>query len=64
MLFRNGEAAERGLLCSINPDAHETADLGYVSAGVNVARKGWLTKAHVLNTRTLEEVKAYLAARK
>ncbi|HYD85449.1 MAG TPA: DNA polymerase/3'-5' exonuclease PolX [Opitutus sp.] len=58
------KAAERGLLCSINPDAHETADLGYVSAGVNVARKGWLTKAHVLNTRTLEEVKAYLAARK
>ncbi len=32
-------------------------------AGVNIARKGWLTKAHVLNTRSLAEVKAWLAAR-
>jgi len=53
-------AAERGLLCAINPDAHETAGLMHVRAGVNAARKGWLTKAHVLNTRPLAEVKAYL----
>jgi len=33
-------AAERGLLCSINPDAHETGQLAYVRAGVNTARKG------------------------
>jgi DNA polymerase (family 10) len=57
------KAAERGLLCSINPDAHETADLDYVRAGINAARKGWLTKAQVLNTRPLAEVRAYLAAR-
>lgn len=56
-------AAERGLLCAINPDAHETAGLMHVRAGVNAARKGWLTKAHVLNTRPLAEVKAYLGAR-
>ncbi len=58
------KAADRGLLTSINPDAHETAELGYVAAGINVARKGWLTKAQVFNTRTLAEVKAYLARRK
>ena len=58
------KAADRGLLTSINPDAHETAELGYVAAGVNVARKGWLTKEQVFNTRTLAEVKAYLAKRK
>lgn len=55
------KAAERGLLCSINPDAHETDELGYVRAGINAARKGWLTKQHVFNTRPLAEVKAALA---
>ncbi|MEO6004392.1 MAG: DNA polymerase/3'-5' exonuclease PolX [Opitutus sp.] len=56
-------AAERGLLCAINPDAHETSGLLYVRAGINTARKGWLTKAQVLNTRSLAEVKAYLGSR-
>lgn len=54
------KAAERGLLTSINPDAHETGELAYVRAGVNVARKGWLTKAQVFNTRGLADVEAYL----
>ena len=56
-------AAERGLLCSINPDAHDTAGLEHVRAGVNAARKGWLTREHVLNTRTLAEVMGWLKAR-
>lgn len=55
------KASDRGLLCSINPDAHETGDLAYVRTGVNAARKGWLTKAHVLNTRSLDDAKTYLA---
>jgi DNA polymerase (family X) len=55
-------AAERGLLCAINPDAHDTAGLTHVRAGINGARKGWLTKANVLNTRPLEEVTAFFAA--
>jgi DNA polymerase (family 10) len=54
------KAAERGLLCAINPDAHDTEGLRHVRAGVNVARKGWLTKAQVLNTRPLAEVETYL----
>ena len=57
-------AAERGLLCAINPDAHETAGLRYVVAGVNVARKGWLTKENILNTRPLAEVKAAFARKR
>jgi len=44
-------AAERGLMCAINPDAHTTAGLRHVEAGVRVARKGWLTAENVLNTR-------------
>ncbi|MEO7597723.1 MAG: DNA polymerase/3'-5' exonuclease PolX [Opitutus sp.] len=56
-------AAERGLLCAINPDAHDTAGLMHVRAGVSAARKGWLTKAQVLNTRSLEDVRAYFTGR-
>jgi DNA polymerase (family X) len=57
-------AAERGLLCAINPDAQETAGLRYVVAGVNIARKGWLKKENVFNTRPLDEVKAALARKR
>jgi DNA polymerase (family 10) len=57
-------AAERGLLCSINPDAHDTAGLTFVRAGVNAARKGWLAAKQVLNTRPLAEVEKFLEARR
>jgi len=57
-------AADRGLLCAINPDAHETAGLQHVRAGVNSARKGGLTKESVLNTRSVADVRKYFAARK
>mgnify|MGYP001550766444 CR=1 FL=1 len=56
-------AAERGLVCAINPDAHETSGLEHVRAGVNAARKGWLTKEQILNTRSLADVKAWMAGR-
>lgn len=58
------QAAEKGLVCCINPDAHSTADLEFYRAGVNVARKGWLEKTNVFNTRPLAEIKAYLANKK
>lgn len=61
-LWRKG--AEKGLLTSINPDAHETAGLAHVRAGVNAARKGWLTKDQVFNTRTLAAVEKFLATRR
>ena len=54
-------AAEQGLLTAINPDAHETAELNYVRSGINAARKGWLTKENVLNTRSLAEVRKTLS---
>ena len=57
-------AAERGLECSINPDAHGTADLEFVRAGVNSARKGWLTRENVVNTLPLEEIEAWLAKKR
>jgi DNA polymerase (family 10) len=57
------KAAEKGLLCSINPDAHRTTGLAHFRAGIGTARKGWLTKENVFNTRPLAAVKKYLAAR-
>lgn len=54
------KASEKGLLCSINPDAHSTGDLDYIKAGINIARKGWLEKRHVINTMLLSEVKKFL----
>ena len=57
------KAADRGLLCAINPDAHDTVGLTHVRAGVNAARKGGLGPAHVLNARPLAEVQAYFAQR-
>lgn len=53
-------AAEKGVLTSINPDAHDAAHLGFVEAGIRVARKGWLTAAQVLNTWPLDKVEAFL----
>jgi len=55
------KAVDRGLECSINPDAHETGGLKHIAAGVNAARKGGLQATHVLNTRSLAEVRARLA---
>ncbi|MEI8089646.1 MAG: DNA polymerase/3'-5' exonuclease PolX [Opitutaceae bacterium] len=54
------KASERGLRCVINPDAHDIEGLTHVRAGINAARKGWLTKNDVWNTRSLEEIKAWL----
>ena len=53
-------AAEKGLLCCINPDAHALHHFDFQHAGVLAARKGWLTAQEVFNTRTLTEVKDYL----
>ena len=56
-------AAERGVLCAINPDAHEMGSLDFVRTGVNVARKGWLTRELVINTKPLAEMKEWLVKR-
>jgi DNA polymerase (family 10) len=56
-------AAERGLKTSINPDAHSTDGLALARAGINTARKGWLTREQVINTLPLADVKKVLARR-
>lgn len=54
------KAKELGILLSINPDAHGTEELDYVQYGLLTARKGWLEKKDVLNTRSCTEAKRLL----
>ena len=49
-------AGEAGVLVPITTDAHSTAALGYRELGVAQARRAWLTKEQVLNTRPWREV--------
>ena len=56
-------AQERGVLVSINPDAHQTDGLADTAFGVGIARKGGLGADDVLNTRTLADVLPLLSRR-
>ncbi|MGH7332940.1 MAG: PHP domain-containing protein [Candidatus Rokuibacteriota bacterium] len=44
------EARRRGLRFVVSSDAHSVADLSYLRWGVDMARRGWLTRRDVLNT--------------
>lgn len=55
-------ATERGVLISINPDAHSMEELDNVQWGVSVAQKGWLTAEQCLNAMPLEALTAWLVA--
>ena len=57
-------ALERGVLLSINPDAHEIEGFDDMKFGVYVGRKGGLTMAKTFNTWDLGKVDEYLTARK
>jgi DNA polymerase (family X) len=49
-------AREAGLKLVIDSDGHEVAALEYVELGVGQARRAWLTKEDVLNTRTWPQI--------
>ena len=45
-------AKERGVMVAISTDAHSKAQLKQIRFGIDQARRGWLEKDDVLNTRT------------
>ena len=53
-------AKQQGVPICINPDAHDAEGLKDVWYGVQIARKGWLEAADVLNTRTGSEMEELL----
>ena len=50
------DAKEKGVMIEIGPDAHSEMELDNVETGVGMARKAWLSRDDVLNTRTAREV--------
>ncbi|OHV09338.1 DNA polymerase III [Kushneria phosphatilytica] len=53
-------AKEAGVLISIATDSHATGQLAHMAFGVDQARRGWLEKDDVLNTRTLTQLRKAL----
>jgi DNA polymerase (family X) len=60
---RARRAVEAGCLLSIDSDAHRTEELAFVRWGVDQARRAWAEPRHVLNTRPLAELLAWMAAK-
>lgn len=57
-------ALEKGVMLAINPDAHRVSGFGDMEYGLGAARKGWLAKKNVLNTRSAQEVLAFAQKRR
>ena len=53
-------AKAQGVLVAINSDAHNIAALDHLQFGIGQARRGWLEKQDVLNTRPLKELSKLL----
>ena len=53
-------AKEEGVLLAVNTDAHSMLDLENARFGVGQARRGWLEKSDVLNTRSYAELRKLL----
>jgi DNA polymerase (family 10) len=53
-------AKEEGVLLAVNTDAHSMLDLENARFGVGQARRGWLEKTDVLNTRPYAELRKLL----
>ncbi len=57
-------AREAGVALCIGADAHNLAGLRHIEYGVAMARKAWLTREDVLNTRSADEFLAFAARRR
>jgi DNA polymerase (family X) len=49
-------AAEAGVRIVVNTDSHEIGALDFAKLGIAQARRAWLTKEHVVNTRTWKQI--------
>ncbi len=53
-------AKDMGIKVALSTDAHRTSELGYMRFGIGQARRGWLERADVLNTRSWKEIEKML----
>ena len=49
-------AGKRGIKFIISSDAHSIESMDYMKYGVDVARRGWLTRESVINTLPVEKL--------
>jgi DNA polymerase (family 10) len=54
-------ARDEGALVAVSSDAHGADGFAHLRYGIAQARRGWLEPQHVLNTRSLRELKPLLA---
>lgn len=54
---------EKGVMISINPDAHAIAGIGDIKYGVIAGRKGGLTKQMTLNSKSIVDFEDWLRAK-
>ncbi len=57
-------ARDKGVKCVINCDAHRLHHFDFLRLGAGIARKGWLTRADVINTLTLPALRTELEAKR
>ncbi|MSU32978.1 MAG: DNA polymerase/3'-5' exonuclease PolX [Pedosphaera sp.] len=57
-------ARDKGVKCVINCDAHRLEHFDFLRLGTGIARKGWLRKGDVVNTRNLAELWTSLATKR
>lgn len=53
-------AKDRGLKLALSTDAHSTRELGFMALSLGQARRGWLEKKDVINTRLWRDLKKLL----
>ncbi len=49
-------AAERGVMIAVSTDAHSVDNLNHMKNGIIAARRGWLTRENIVNTRGLSDL--------
>ncbi len=57
------KARDLGVLVSIGANAHKIDDLDHITAGIGIARKGWLEASQVINTWEASAVEELFSSR-
>ena len=50
------KAAEMGILLALNTDAHSPDNLSLIKYGIGTARRAWLSKNHILNCMSYQQI--------
>jgi len=57
-------AVRAGVKLVIDTDAHDPSHFRFIGLGEAIARRGWATKADILNTKSHKDMKTYLTKKK